>query len=356
MSISDTMNSTGGSTREGIIWSNDTDSAIYQAANTVRSVYIWVLVLCGVPGNLAAIATILRMPVTTATFYVALLSSVDVWTLMLKLGFHQMHTYRVYPNRGLACRLLNLVLETSSCYASWLLVLVCFERFISVHFPLKKRVYFTKKRAYISAAVLGGLILIAFFHYVFVSGYYDCSEPADIDRVHESVWLWVHACLYFFLPFLGVAALAANIVVSLYRSKHARQTMNVHNRSQDIGGTERAISVMLASAAIVFLILSLPTCVYYLADDETKAAWGITTKAKKYLFFQVTTILADATHAVDFYMYFLSAARFRSKFIELYFTSCRGCAWKCEGCFVRSTTASTPTSGNSNETAVTPRL
>ncbi|KAK7508723.1 hypothetical protein BaRGS_00000289 [Batillaria attramentaria] len=283
---------------------------MFHAADTLRDVYIWIVFVLGLPGSGAAVATILSMRVTTATFYVALLAVADGVTLILKLIFHQMSTYFVLPHSGMGCRILNMIVELSSCYANWVLVLVCFERFVSVRFPLKKNVFFTKTRAYVSGAALYLVMFLCFSHYLYSNNY--CEGG---DTFYNGSWLWIQSALYFLVPFVIVAILTVAIVICLRRYRRARQQMQSTANGDD-GSTERAISIMLVSAAIVFLILALPTCVYYLIDDAQMDEWGFTV-GDKYMFFEVTTFLADATHAVNFYVYFFSAAKFRHRFLEL---------------------------------------
>lgn len=302
------------------------DDPVFQSAKSLRFVYIWVLIVLGVPGNAACLLTITSMRVTTATFYVALLAVADEIALVLKLVFHQLATYHMLPATGAGCRVFNLVVELSSCYANWMLVLVCLERFVSVRYPLKKYVYFTKKRAYASSAVLFLVLLFCFSHYLYNQGY--CVPKDQLDMRFLEVWGWIHSALYFFMPFVVVAVLTLLIVVCLHRYRRARQSMILQTSGgSDDRNMERAISIMLVSAAGVFLILALPTCIYHLLNDAVLVAMGVTTRGRRFMFYQLTTIMADTSHAVNFFVYFVSTARFRHRFLEL--VGLRHPPWRC---------------------------
>ncbi|KAK7508536.1 hypothetical protein BaRGS_00000102 [Batillaria attramentaria] len=290
------------------------EGPVFNAAQTLRDVYIWILCLLGLPGSAAAVATILSMRVTTATFYVALLAVVDGTALVLKLIFHQLSTYDALPVRGAGCRILTMVVELCSCWANWVLVLICFERFVSVRFPIQKRFCFTKKRAYVTAAVVFLVMFVSFTPFLYAEGYCNCIHDLYRDLEYKDAWLAVQTALYFVLPFIAVAILATLIIVYLVRHRRRRHAKPVCG--DDGGSTERAMSVMMVSAAVAFLVLTLPTCVYYLIPKRMKNQWRLA-DGVVYMLFQVTTALADANHAVNFYIYFLSAARFRNRFKEL---------------------------------------
>ncbi|PVD29897.1 hypothetical protein C0Q70_09154 [Pomacea canaliculata] len=148
---------------------NDTESELFQYYRTIEyqyyKVYIWVLVGVGVPGNVACILVTTSMTLTTATLYMSLLAVADLLALVLRLIFHQIAFYDVTVNT-FVCKMEVFILLVSN-YANWTLVLVCLERFLSIRFPLKKKIYFTKKRA-ILIAVLLGMILCLCHLYAFI--------------------------------------------------------------------------------------------------------------------------------------------------------------------------------------------
>ncbi|XP_076461395.1 uncharacterized protein LOC143293912 [Babylonia areolata] len=289
----------------------------------IRDVYIWVLVGVGLPGNLACVLTVLSMPVTTATFYVALLAAADSLALLLKLLFHQLVSHSKMT--AAAC-VFYFTPAFFSCYANWVLALICFERFFAVCFPLKKQVYFTKRRVRISVVVLTIALAACFGPTPFFKTEpqphrKSCVEDPTMLEFREEFYDAFFASLYFFVPFLLIAVFTTLIIVGLYRHRRARQRMSGGTMSGGCGGgesnAELSISVMLLCAGLVFLLLLLPACLYHLALEKLFDASIMEERAQVFLFYQVITVLADTNHAVNFIIYFLSAAKFRKRFVQL---------------------------------------
>ncbi|PVD29902.1 hypothetical protein C0Q70_09159 [Pomacea canaliculata] len=304
---------------------NETDYyAFYDKIQTMYyASYIWVLAAFGVPGNVACILTVATMTMTTATVYVVLLAAADLAALVLKLIYHQIYYHEV-PVNTFICKG-DVVVQVVSCYANWTLVLICFERFLGVCYPLKRNAYFTTKKA-IVIAVLLGLTLCLCFLYGFVQmdkteeGY--CYVPEYAREFHTTYWYWIIASIYFFLPFILISIFTGLIIVSLRRQRKARETIRVTAQSTSGKTTEarveQTICIMMLCAAIVFLLLILPTCIYHsiapleiLKDDTPEKFFASS------MFQYLAISLSEANHAVNFYIYFLSAKRFRFRFRDL---------------------------------------
>lgn len=289
----------------------------------LRAVYIWVLVAVGLPGNAACLATALTMRVSTATFYVALLAVADSLALLVKLLFHQLATHGLM--NAAACYAIYTA-NYFSCYANWVLVFICFERFFSVCFPMKKQVHFTKRRVHVSAVVLALALLVVFapslaFHDDWKSrgGGGGCTTREYFAPFVYKAWPVIVTALYFYIPFLLMSLFTALIIVGLWRHRRARQAIQCRGEvsSAGSGRAERAISIMLLSAALVFLLLTLPACLYHLFLKHLYDLSVVKEAARDFLLEQVVTFLADSNHAVNFFIYFASAAKFRRCLMDL---------------------------------------
>ncbi|KAL8570353.1 hypothetical protein ACOMHN_035771 [Nucella lapillus] len=289
----------------------------------IRNVYIWVLIGVGVPGNLACLVTVLSMHVTTATFYVALLAVVDSAALLVKLVFHQLITHRKMTDA--AC-ILSYVVSFCSCHANWVLVLICIERFCTVLFPLKKDVYFTKRRVYVSVLLLTVALVVCFaptplFHTGVKTGRF-CLKNKNMQKFKEDFFYGFLSSLYFFLPFVLIAVFTTLIIISLQRHRRARQRMGVMTTTGGGGGggdgeVDRSISIMLLCAGLVFLLLTLPACLYHLFLKKLYDFNDLEEAGQSFLLYQIVTVLSDTNHAVNFMVYFLSSPRFRKRFAQL---------------------------------------
>ncbi|PVD29903.1 hypothetical protein C0Q70_09160 [Pomacea canaliculata] len=291
----------------------------YNILRLYHGSYIWVLAAFGVPGNVACILTVATMTLTTATVYVVLLAAADLAALVLKVIFHQIYYHEVPVNTYL-CKG-DVLVQVVSCYANWTLVLICFERFLAVCYPLRRNAYFTTRKAIVIAALLG-LTLCLCLLYGFINidkkGSGDCDYPEFV----KTYWSWIVASIYFFLPFILLSIFTCLIIVSLRQQRKTREAIRATTQSTS-GRTaearvEQTICIMMVCAAIVFLILTLPTCIYHLITlSDTINAETIEKIFTWSMFQQLAISLSEANHAVNFYIYFLSAKRFRSRFKEL---------------------------------------
>lgn len=288
--------------------------------------YMWIFFLLGFPGNIACVATVLRMStLSTATLYVALLAVVDAIALLLKLVFHQLIVNKVTLGE-VGCSLVSFV-NITSCYANWVLVLVCLERFLAVSFPLKKGIYFTKRRACVIAAVLFLFIFLIHTHlfFIFIPSGYTCQFAVTWG----DAWKWISTLIYCFLPFFFLLVLTTLIVVGLRRYQAARKSLlgcqtqkhSKKDKRNDSWTLEHTISIMMVLAAVVFLVLTLPICVFIIYTGLYREGDNPLEKARRQFVEQLVYFMQDLTHVVNFYLYFLAADKFRSKFKDM--ISCR---------------------------------
>ncbi|XP_076436548.1 uncharacterized protein LOC143276046 [Babylonia areolata] len=307
----------------------------------LRAVYLWVLVGVGVPANTACVFTVLLM--ATPPYYVALLALADTLALATKLLFHQVITHRALTH--VSCVFFHAS-AFFGCYANWVLILISLERFVAVCFPFKKQQLFTKKRIVVSVVGLTVSLLViftpVFFFYEDVKrSRKDCVVRESMRGYKEGVWgAGLFSALYFFVPFVLVSVLTAVIIrrLQVIRQRRMRSRTSSASGSGARGtgagghsGPEHAVSVMLVSASLIFLVLVLPACLYHVALKHRFDMRDLQDKARAFLFYQVVTVLADTSHAVNFFVYFLSAAKFRAAFVDM-LQRCCPCWWaRCKG-------------------------
>ncbi|XP_059150322.1 green-sensitive opsin-1-like [Physella acuta] len=304
----------------------------------IRTYYLYVLCFLGVPTNVMTVITILTMQaMSPATFYVATLAFCDGSALVCKLLLNQLTERKV--NIGTVGCVAEFLPMYLSSLANWVLALICTERFVSVCYPLKKSYIFTKRRSYISIGVTSFVLLVPFLGVFAVMRDYThkemlCSTKSEYQWFWTYVFFWMQAILIVFFPFVVIFISTCAIVRGLRLSRKARRTIlrnsivkNPHrkhemtnaNNERLVAETERAernITAMMVLAAVLFLILALPSCVYFVSlreipesQDLSKAKWG--------LFKEISYVLMDSNHAINFFLYFFTAKRFRKQFFKL---------------------------------------
>ena len=314
--------------------------------NNIKTTYIWVAWALGFPGNVLCVVTVLSMSGSSpATFLVSALAVSDGLTISIKLLVHQLARWKVYLGT-VGCKSMFMSLFLTSV-GNWILALICGERYVAVCYPLKKIYIVTRRRCQVSVAILtiSNFVLFASMFYVMRdsndSGF-KCGTYRKYFTFWMTGWYWINTSISLFLPFTCIVLLTALIVRGLMRSRRERRSIfgKTTNGSKrvvneglsysniDSGGNgrcpnqrllqeaeavEKSITVMLILAASIFLVLALPACVYLLVyrqpaqgevrDPVSEARWA--------LFEQIQFVFIDFSHAINFFLYFLSAQRFR---------------------------------------------
>ncbi|KAK3105893.1 hypothetical protein FSP39_008047 [Pinctada imbricata] len=98
------------------------------------------------------------------------------------------------------------------------------------------------------------------------------------------------------------------------KGKRGETTQTLYNR--EIIGLI-AINVMLVTVSVVFVLLTMPNCIFFIVKDDWNYRVSLHETARYYLVFQVVFLLSDLNHAINFYLYFLSGKKFRRHFNAL---------------------------------------
>ncbi|GFN94804.1 thyrotropin-releasing hormone receptor [Plakobranchus ocellatus] len=345
-----------------------------EVADDMQKYYLIVLAAIGVPSNALTVATILSMnALSPATFFVVLLAVFDGSALVLKLLGNQLGLLEL-DNRAWFCQFLEPLGISFTTTANWILVLICLERFISVCYPLKKVYLFTKRRSFICAAILVVTLFSVIMAILGVTRYptrSGCSTRERFTWFYKNVWFfYINPGLYFFLPFCLIAILTGFIIYGLQQSRKHRMSLIrksedqpksgeemrfLNTRGEDGGGgrpssaglgaprrsralstpvtptalhnkkmlddtarVERSITLMLIVAAVVFLVLSLPMCLYQLIFRFYKDRGARTVQQAEWrLYLMIAFLLLDSSHAVNFFLYFFTAKRFRTQLLRI---------------------------------------
>ncbi|BFZ06274.1 hypothetical protein BsWGS_09313 [Bradybaena similaris] len=305
---------------------------ILQVARQINGVYLWVLFAIGLPGNILTMVTIASMKICPATFFISLLAALDTTSLILKLVGQQVINNQVYIG-PVGCKF-EWFIPYVSTLANWMIVLICAERCITVCFKGKKPEVFSMRNAYILVAVLSAMLFLLFagismpMRGSISSGLY-CGTFNQFVWFWVNVWYWLNAFLYMFLPAMFIIPMTALMLRKLLCSSNigilqqnddigSENQASVTGRSSltesELDNNKRGFTLAVFFAALFFVMLCLPACVFYLSyrqydDDLTSAKWQ--------LYQQVMFLLTDSTHAINFFLYFLPARKLRGRAFEI---------------------------------------
>ena len=204
--------------------------------------------------------------------------------------------------------------------ASWILVAMTLERFIAVWFPLKVSRIYSKRKA---TLVLIAIVLLTFaFNTIFFAAVVEkerCGYKEELQDFMYDYWYWADALVYAIIPCLLVITSNTLIIINVQMSnKTQRQLTNNFDQSSRRARDQQQITTMLIVISLIFLVLMLPNSIFYLVS----VAWLESVQHGSYAFVeyaftkQLIHVLCDLNHAVNFYLYFLSMATFRRRFLD----------------------------------------
>jgi len=245
----------------------------------------------------------------------------------------------------------------------WLIAAMNADKFLAVCLPLRVSDLLSRKKAYaVVIAVITCSMLVASVHAnrtVLKNNSYCWLETVQDEKL---VFI-LDAFFCCFIPFIVISVLNAAIFVALLRARQEasqlheptsstgttttvveRTTTNalrssVNNRTR-VQSQNLQITIMLITISISFFVLTLPNAIYYLliflrvfienwravecdANVYKNLDRYVETSVVMHL---VSNITSDLMHVVNFFLYFISGARFRSEFRRVIFHQlCRCC-------------------------------
>ncbi|CAF1328223.1 unnamed protein product [Adineta steineri] len=321
---------------------------------------------------------------SSIAFYMQTLALCDVAFFALRVIFGELSsstTGKQILTTGL-CKFLFLMVNAVNYTTVWLIAAMNADKFLAVCLPLRVSDLLSRKKAYLVViAVITCSMLVASVHAsrtVLTNNAYCWLETSQDEKL---VFI-LDAFFCCFIPFCVISILNAAIFVALFRARREasylheatnscnttsliRPSVNGRNstsnylktssnksqfRSSNVNSsaTSRArmqsqnlqITIMLITISISFFVLTLPNAIYYLliflrvlieswkavnCDDNVYRNLDkyVRTSAVVYL---ISNITSDLMHVVNFFLYFISGARFRTEFRRLIFHQlCRWC-------------------------------
>ncbi|GFR71998.1 thyrotropin-releasing hormone receptor [Elysia marginata] len=291
--------------------------------------YLWVVFAVGFPGNLSTIITIIRMrSLGSFTLYVVILAVVDNLAIGVKLLFYQILENKVNIATS-GCRIFYFLGNFMVSYANWVLVIMAVERLVAVKYPLKIQKLMNCRRSMLALSIVGSVIAGVYLPLLWTVYFNEENRFCDYDGSAQllSFLQWANISISAFIPFTVLTVcnlLIVRVLKESFRVRHAlrsmQQTVALKPKASfykyDVS-VQRQVTIMLFTTTLVFVLLMFPLCAFKVVDKHWKVRNLSNEYAAKYLVNQLSYILCDSTHAVNFYLYFLSARKFRSHFLAM---------------------------------------
>ena len=301
----------------------------YEGISRGLRLYVTPIILFGgTVGNILTIIVVLSrhfrynpssIPLITLAFVdigVLYFNLLDIW-LGAMLGDNLQYTRNL---NEIGCKLSTFITSFLTQYSSWILVLINFDRVISVYKPLQARTWCSKRRLglalFMIMIILATVNLHLFWTTIFISDRKtdQCQYDLELLGHHGISWTTVDAALFTFVPFILILGCNVSIIWSLVMTRK-RQRANIHVRNALPSDSTTSITTMLITISLVFIITTSPmTVCYQLYDDITenlkddpigRALWW------ELVINTVLVLICYSNNAVNFLLYCISGSKFR---------------------------------------------
>lgn len=320
--VNNTTVTTAAPASKVVDWKNIQDG-FYTAGYIITPIFL----ATGLFGNLVTILTMATKSFSGMTSrYILIALAISDTTLLLTQPFNKLFVRKLigYDIRALSdigCKAFFHIFKTGKMTSSWLIVILCFERFIAVVFPFKTKTIITK-RSILALIALDYLFMITFngvwtFSSIIVDG--TCKPDVTYADTKEKYrdFLLAGSSFYSLIPMIIMAILTPIIVIKLIKQRNARKAMT--NKSGRSAANDDAIriSAMLIGVVVAYITFILPiTVVHNLAFWRNVSAFDTNTK-QFFVLREVAQILEQLNYSTNFILYVLCSSKFRERASEL---------------------------------------
>ena len=286
--------------------------------------------ILGLMGNGITIVTMMTKPFTSMTWSVVLSSlAVADTVVLLAVPFNKPFVINMIGTdiasiNTATCKLYHFTRRISKMVSAWLLVLVCFERFIAVCFPLKVKRICTRRRTIItiifiivaSAAICTLWISTADV----VNGLCIQTVITPESRFKAMFYIMLGSFLIVVLPIAIMAVITPITCFVLRRHMHVRAQL-----SSASGQTDNYLkaSAMLISLCVAYVVLLIPTMVSYNLAFYYKQSLITTRNLTLIVLREISNVLELMNYSSNFFLYTAFNDLFRSRVIRFLTCSTR---------------------------------
>lgn len=297
------------------------DAILLEISHFIYAIIFPVIFLFGIAGNSLSslLFTITKLNRTSCGVYFLLLAVAD--TLALFGGLHHCLTigYGLVVPHPIFCRVRNFFFYIAMDMSSWMVVAISVDRYLKVKFPIKARMYATRRLAIIVSSVAGLVFLLKNFHLAttFIGDFTnDTADYCDPNPDHpgyvyffKTIWPWIDLTTYVLLPFAIVVVCNGLIIRDQYKRR-----WKLRKRDLDMA----LITLLLVSSSSLILCnlpIALLAIIYpYVSNSfDTNDSYDNTAFA-----FDMLRLPSYASLALNFYLYYYSSIIFRQQAVQLY--------------------------------------
>ena len=295
----------------------------------VSYVTVPILVVTGVCGNMFTIRVMLaknfqRMSVSAFLIAMALSdTAVIIVSTLNKSWIRNLigTDYRAFNQAG--CIAFFWAFRTSKLVSSWIVVLICIERFIAVCIPLRSKTLCSKRMAYASivTTVLGASVFSAFRGWMdtsIVNG--TCLPNSRHLKEYIAIvrmLLLVSLVIYALIPAIVTLVLNAFTVTSIWKGRRKVHVMTTtHNPAGKTATQSTKATTMLLSTNVAFIVCVTPISIVHAVSFSRRVNLFESSDPMVVAVRETAQVFEQLNYSINFFLYVLCNSRFRSEFMR----------------------------------------
>jgi hypothetical protein len=296
-------------------------NGLEEASRYIYAAIFPIIFILGIVGNLfsSIIFSITKLNHTSCGIYFLLLAICD--SLALIGGLHHCLTigYHVAVPNASYCRARNFFLYTSMDITSWMVVAISLDRYLKVKFPIKARMYATRKLSIIVSCIVTSIFIGKNVHLLttFIGDFTDdaadnCDPNPDYPSYmffFKNIWPWIDLTTYSLLPFIIVAVCNAFIIHDQYKRR-----LKLRKRNLDL-----SLITLLLVSSISLIVCNLPITILAVIYPYISISYDTNEMYDGVAFaFDLLRLPSYASLALNFYLYYYTSILFRQQTVLLF--------------------------------------
>ena len=296
-------------------------NSLEETSHYIYAIIFPIIFILGLTGNLfsSIIFSITKLNHTSCGIYFLLLAIYD--SLGLIGGLHHCLTigYHVQVPSAAYCQARNFLFYMSMDMTSWMVVAISVNRYLKMKFPIKARMYATRKLSIKISVVVTIIFITKNVHLLtnFIGDFTDdaadnCDPNPDYPSYlffFKNIWPWIDLTTYALLPFIIVGICNALIIHDQYKRR-----VKLRKRNLDLSLITlilvSSISLIVCNLPITILVVIYP---YISISYDTKEIYDGVAFA-----FDLLRLPSYVSLALNFYLYYYTSILFRQQTILLF--------------------------------------
>ena len=232
----------------------------------ILGIYKLILIIAGSIGNLLIFIVCMKLKENTTFMIMRFLSVSDIITLYFwnlnqvadSLFGLDLLNYNLYY-----CKFLQFSQFTSLQISAWMLVLICFDRYLTISW-ISWKTKFTKANGGLKVGLAVVVLLAGLnFHCLFTFGHVEYVNGTEIVQCYATdipstrimaTWNTVHAFFYSYIPFCMIAIANFLLIITILN----RSQVSVVNESVAHKKMNTVMNITVIATTVLFIILTCP--------------------------------------------------------------------------------------------------